>query len=109
MGGRFVGGGGGGFLRPPWLWLLIKVVIVFFVIMWIRATLPRVRIDQMMALAWKYLFPLALLNVVITGIEVLIWPEALPVVLIPVNWIIAVVLVIVFTRNYKLGWGRVEV
>ena len=102
-------GGWQGFLLPGWLWLLLKIVLVFFVIMWIRATLPRVRIDQMMSLAWKFLFPLALLNMVITGIEVVAWPDALPWVLIPVNIVIAAGLIILMSRNHKTGWGRVEV
>lgn len=102
-------GGWGGPLLPPWFWLLFKIVLVFFVIMWIRATVPRVRIDQLMALAWKFLFPLALLNLVITAIEVIIWPEVLPVMLIPVNILVAGMLLLLFSRNFKLGWGRVEV
>ncbi len=96
-------------LLPPWLWFIIKVVGVFFVIMWIRTTLPRVRIDQMMALAWKFLFPLALLNLVITAIEVLVWPEVLPVALIPINIVIGGILLLCLSRNFKLGRGRVEV
>ena len=104
----FLGGWRGPFL-PPWLWLLFKIVLVFFVIMWIRATVPRFRIDQLMALAWKFLFPLALLNLVITAIEVLVWPEVLPVVLIPVNIVVAGILLLLFSRSFKLGWGRVEV
>ena len=102
-------GGWQGFLLPGWLWLLLKIVIVFFVIMWIRATLPRVRIDQMMAMAWKFLFPLALLNLVITGIEIIVWPEVLPWALIPVNIVIAGALILLLSRNHKTGWGRVEV
>lgn len=104
----FLSGWRGPFL-PPWFWLLFKIVLVFFVIMWIRATVPRVRIDQLMALAWKFLFPLALLNLVITAIEVLVWPEVLPIVLIPVNIVVAGILLLLFSRNFKLGWGRVEV
>ena len=69
----FLGGWKGPFL-PGWFWLLIKVVLVFFVIMWIRAVLPRVRIDQLMSFAWKFLFPLALINLAVTAIEVIVWP-----------------------------------
>ncbi len=93
---------------PPWLWFLIKVGLVFFVIVWIRTTVPRVRIDQLMALAWKFLFPLALINLLITAVEVLVWPAALAW-LIPVNIAIMVVLVLLWSRFFKLGWGRVEV
>jgi NADH-quinone oxidoreductase subunit H len=96
-------------LLPPWLWFLIKIMAVFFVIVWVRTTLPRVRIDQLMALAWKFLLPLALINLFITAIQVLAWPEALPWVVIPVNIAIMVVLVLLWSRFFKLGWGRVEV
>ncbi|MBM2825187.1 MAG: nuoH [Dehalococcoidales bacterium] len=104
----FLGGWRGPFL-PPWLWFLVKIFAVFFVIIWIRATVPRVRIDQLMALAWKFLLPLALLNLIITAIEVLIWPGVLPWLLIFVNIAIMIVLVLLWSRFFKLGWGKVEV
>ena len=94
---------------PPWLWFVLKVVVVFFVIVWTRTTVPRVRIDQLMALAWKFLLPLALINLLITSLEVLAWPEALPWVIIPVNIAIMAVLVVLWSKFFKLGWGRVEV
>jgi NADH-quinone oxidoreductase subunit H len=95
---------------PPWLWFIIKVVIVFFVMVWTRTTFPRIRIDQLMALAWKFLFPLALINLFITAIQVLVWPDGLPWVLIFVNIAIMVILVVLWSRLFfKLGWGRVEV
>jgi len=94
---------------PPWLWFLIKVIAVFFVMVWTRTTLPRVRIDQLMALAWKFLLPLALINLFITGIEVLIWPVALPWLMVVVNIAIMVALVLLWSKFFKLGWGRVEV
>jgi NADH-quinone oxidoreductase subunit H len=102
-------GGWRGPLLPPWLWFLIKVGAVFFVIVWVRTTVPRVRIDQLMALAWKFLLPLALINLLITGVEVLTWPEALPWVVILINIAIMAVLVLLWSRLFKLGWGRVEV
>jgi NADH-quinone oxidoreductase subunit H len=94
---------------PPWLWFLVKVGIVFFVIVWIRTTVPRVRIDQLMALAWKFLFPLALINLLITAAEILIWPEVSLWVFVPVNIAIAIVLVLIWSKFFKLGWGKVEV
>jgi len=102
-------GGWRGPLLPPWLWFVIKIIAVFFVMVWTRTTLPRVRIDQLMALAWKFLFPLALINLFITGIEVLTWPEGLPWVIIFVNIAIMAVLVLLWSKFFKLGWGRVEV
>ena len=96
-------------LLPPILWFLIKVVAVFFVIFWIRSTIPRLRIDQVMAFAWKYLLPLALINLFITGIEVLVWPQALPWPIIFLNLGFMVVLVVIWSRFFKLGGGRVAV
>ena len=94
---------------PPWLWFVVKVIAVFFVMVWTRTTLPRVRIDQLMALAWKFLFPLALINLLITGIEVLTWPEAPLWAMVPVNVAIMAVLVLLWSKLFKLGGGRVAV
>jgi len=60
-------GGWLGPLLPPLVWFLLKTaaVLVFFVLL--RAALPRPRYDQLMALGWKILLPLALLNLVVTG------------------------------------------
>ena len=94
---------------PPVLWFLVKVFIVFFVFMWVRSTVPRLRIDQIMGFAWKCLLPLALINLFITGIQVLVWPEGLPWVMIFVNLAIAAVLILLWSKLFKLGGGRVEV
>jgi len=101
-------GGWKGPLLPPWFWFLVKTIFVYFLMIWTRATLPRVRIDQLMALAWKFLLPLSIINLIITGIEVLIWPVALPWLIIPVNIIIMVALILIWSKLFKLGWGRVE-
>jgi NADH-quinone oxidoreductase subunit H len=102
-------GGWRGPLLPSWLWFVLKVVIVFLVMVWTRTTFPRARIDQLMALAWKFLFPLALINLLTTGVEVLVWPEGLPWVLIFVNIAVMAVLVLLWSKKFKVGWGRVEV
>jgi NADH-quinone oxidoreductase subunit H len=51
-------------------WFLAKVVFVLFVYVWVRWTLPRFRYDQLMRFGWKVLFPVALLNVVLTSLAV---------------------------------------
>ncbi len=53
-----------------WLWFLLKLGVVVFVFIWVRATFPRLRIDQLMALAWKFLLPLSLINLAVTTVEV---------------------------------------
>ena len=104
----FLSGWRGPFL-PPWLWFVIKAVAVFVAMIWTRATFPRVRIDQLMALAWKFLFPLALINLLITGVEVLVISKSFTWVMVPINLAIMAVLVILWSRFFKTGWGKVEV
>ncbi len=60
-------GGWRGPLLPPVLWFSGKVILVVFFMIWLRATLPRLRYDQLMHLGWKVLIPVALLNIVVTG------------------------------------------
>jgi len=96
-------------ILPPFLWFLIKVFAVFFLIFWVRGTIPRLRIDQVMAFTWKCLLPLALINLFITGIEVVVLPEALPWPVIFVNLAIMAVLVVLWSKFFRLGGGRVEV
>ena len=67
------------------LWFTLKVYAFVFAFMWVRATLPRLRIDQLMNFCWKVLIPLALVNVMATAVLILafpgnLWPIAI------VNW-----------------------
>lgn len=63
----FFGGWQGPFFPGP-VWLIIKVVIFMIFYIWFRGTFPRLRYDQLMEVGWKALFPLALLNVLVTGV-----------------------------------------
>ena len=64
----------GGWLGPilpswlAWIWFLIKVFLILFFYVWMRWTLPRYRYDQLMRLGWKVLIPLAIANLVVTGL-----------------------------------------
>ncbi|MDO9333012.1 MAG: NADH-quinone oxidoreductase subunit NuoH [Dehalococcoidales bacterium] len=104
----FLGGWQGPFLWP-WLWFILKTFFVFFLMIWTRTTLPRVRIDQLMSLAWKFLFPLALINLIFTGIEVLTYPDGIPWYFIFANIAIGAILVLLWSRLYKVGGGRIAV
>jgi len=64
-------GGWNGPILPPLAWFFGKVMAVVFVMVWLRATLPRLRYDQLMRFGWKVLMPLSLLNIVVTGAVVL--------------------------------------
>jgi NADH-quinone oxidoreductase subunit H len=55
-------------LIPSWTWFGIKSFVFLYIFIWIRATLPRYRYDQLMRLGWKVLIPLAIANLVLTGI-----------------------------------------
>ena len=68
----FLGGWSGPFLSGQLgaLWFLLKLVFFAFLFIWVRATFPRLRIDQIMAFAWKFLFPLSLINLFATTLEV---------------------------------------
>ena len=90
----FLGAGGGpGVESLPWLkviWFLAKVCILIGVMIWLRGTLPRLRVDQLMGFAWKFLLPLSILNILIAGfawhakkanegtaVSVIVWVAAL--------------------------------
>jgi NADH-quinone oxidoreductase subunit H len=72
----FLGGYLGPFLdQAPWLgpiYLFIKVFLWLFVMIWLRATLPRIRYDRLMAFGWKILFPIAILSVMVTALVILL-------------------------------------
>ncbi|MBI4621287.1 MAG: NADH-quinone oxidoreductase subunit NuoH [Desulfobacterales bacterium] len=67
----FLGGWRGPFL-PPALWFLIKVLALVYFFIWVRATYPRFRYDQLMQFGWKVLLPLALVNIVVTSFVMII-------------------------------------
>jgi NADH-quinone oxidoreductase subunit H len=60
-------GGWHGPLLPPVIWFALKVWVIVFVLIWLRASYPRSRYDQLMNIGWKVLIPVALLNIIVTG------------------------------------------
>jgi NADH-quinone oxidoreductase subunit H len=70
----FLGGWRGPFL--PWagvLWFALKTGGVVLVFYWLRTSLPRLRYDQLMAFGWKFLLPLALVNIMVTALVGMLW------------------------------------
>jgi NADH-quinone oxidoreductase subunit H len=59
-----------------WFWFLVKTLAIIFVFIWVRATYPRLRLDQIMALSWKFLLPLSLINLAMTAVEVFLLRDA---------------------------------
>ncbi len=82
---------------PPWIIFIAKIYFFYLGLIWLRGTLPRLRIDQLMAFAWKMLIPLALINIAIVATEVLIWRE-----LELTNWVLAAFGVINFALAVTL-------
>src|SRR5881394_2326349 len=53
---------------PSWLWFFAKLFALILLFIWVRATVPRLRMDQLMNFAWKFMLPLALINIVVAGL-----------------------------------------
>ncbi len=68
----FLGGWHGPYL-PGMVWFWLKVFAMIFIFMWFRWTFPRFRVDQMLSFGWKVLLPVALVNVLLTGIGVYVY------------------------------------
>jgi NADH-quinone oxidoreductase subunit H len=91
---------------PSHLWFLIKVFGFLFVASWIRATLPRMRLDQILSFAWKYLFPLSLVNVLALAVETVAWPDPSGSqlwIMVAVNWAIALAAIPLMSLVVDLG------
>lgn len=63
-------GGWHGPILPSWLWFMIKSYLMILFISWLRWTLPRARVDKMMKFNWKFLIPLSIANLLVTGIGI---------------------------------------
>jgi NADH-quinone oxidoreductase subunit H len=91
---------------PNWMIFFGKMFLAYMLLVWTRGTLPRLRVDQLLAFAWKFLLPLALANIFLVALEVLIWQQSggSAGVLFPVfavaNWVLAGALVVGYSRAY---------
>jgi NADH-quinone oxidoreductase subunit H len=89
---------------PSYLWFFSKLLAIIVVFIWIRGTLPRLRMDQLMNFAWKFMLPMSLLNLVAASIWHFL-PQGV------LRWLICVFLVVVsylllgrgLTQGWKLG------
>jgi NADH-quinone oxidoreductase subunit H len=70
----FLGGWNGPWL-PGWIWFAIKSMAMVCLIMWFRWTFPRLRVDQLMHFGWKVLLPLALINMLATGLGIYLFGQ----------------------------------
>jgi NADH-quinone oxidoreductase subunit H len=93
---------------PPWLILIGKTHLFYFLFIWTRGTLPRLRSDQLMEFAWKYMLPIALINLLIVATERIIWVEndlgkSIVYVFAVINIVAAVAIVVAWARfiGYK--------
>ncbi|MBI4319084.1 MAG: NADH-quinone oxidoreductase subunit NuoH [Chloroflexi bacterium] len=91
-------GGWQGPVLPGLVWFLIKLYFLQFVFIWIRATLPRLRADQLMEFSWKGLIPLTLLNIGITGIVVLLFPTGYELPLGVLSWLMLIGFIVLLPR-----------
>ncbi len=58
---------------PPFLWFMIKVYCMIYLFMWVKWTFPRIRIDHLMHFGWKFLIPVSLANILVTGIGIYVY------------------------------------
>jgi NADH-quinone oxidoreductase subunit H len=89
------------------VWFTLKVYGFIVVMMWIRATLPRMRIDQLMSFCWKGLIPMALLNILVVAVLALAFPDTkIPIAI--ANWLLVIVFIagIPFVQRRRLALLR---
>lgn len=98
---------------PGQIWFLLKVFVVVFVMLWTRATWPRLRVDQIMALAWKALFLIAIINIFIVALEFQLMQDDsgnLAVndlwIMAVINWIVAIATVVLIAN--LMGQRKLE-
>ena len=104
----FLGGANSHFGIPGPFWFALKAFAVVFFLLWVRVTLPRLRVDQIMAFAWKGLLPMAIINTLVIAVEVYLFNDSsgtVPsirtqnlLIMAVVNWIVAGLTVYLISR-----------
>ena len=110
----FLGGTRGFDPIPGQVWFLLKVFLLVFFLLWMRATWPRLRVDQIMAFAWKGLFPLSLVNMFLVAIEIQVLQDPITGVITTdqlwlmagINWLATIVSIVVIAN--VLGQPRLK-
>ena len=86
---------------PSYLWFFAKLLTIIVMFIWVRGTLPRLRMDQLMNFAWRFMLPMALLNLVTVGVWVFL-PQGV------LRWLLCSLLVVVpyvlLGRGLTRGW-----
>jgi NADH-quinone oxidoreductase subunit H len=92
---------------PSYVWFGMKLLLLLLGFIWIRATFPRLRIDQLTRLSWKFLVPLALVNLVNGGLWAVTsdWTGAAGVARWVVSALLVVVPFVVLGRSLTAGYG----
>ena len=109
----FLGGTRGFDPIPGQVWFVLKTFAVIFALLWVRATWPRLRVDQIMGFAWKGLFALSLLNIFVVAVEVVILQDdaggisaSSLWIMAAINWVIMIVAIVATAKI--LGQRRLE-
>lgn len=89
---------------PPYVIMAAKISFVYFVLVWLRATLPRFRLDQLMTFAWKFLIPLSILNVFLVAIQASIFARSELPGIVPLA--IFAIINVLFFREATRRWAR---
>ncbi|MXY20434.1 MAG: NADH-quinone oxidoreductase subunit NuoH [Dehalococcoidia bacterium] len=109
----FLGGTRGFDPIPGQVWFVLKTFAVIFALLWVRATWPRLRVDQIMGFAWKGLFPLSLLNIFVVAAQVVILQDDAGGIsarslwiMAAINWVVMIVAIVATAKI--LGQRRLE-
>ena len=109
----FLGGTKGFDPIPGQVWFIAKTIAVVCFLVWFRATWPRLRVDQIMAFAWKGLFPMSLVNMFLIAVEMQVFQDDAGVIsdsslvtMAVINWGVAAATIVVFA--HLLGQGRLR-